>query len=174
MDEFKSKLDVLNTNISDVNNKLYDIEQKTEATWIKMLCIITDLIQYTNKHWEHDYIKPMFEDIIVPTVIEKRPLVRAKGLKAFSLFLQMDKTNTKNNLILFLHILAGDGPASEYFALQALFDFLMIFDLFDDEENNNNNNNNNNNAKKKKKKRRKSNSTQKDKKKKEKTKKKNC
>ena len=79
----------------------------------------TELIEFTNKNWEHDYIKPMFEDIIVPTVT---------GLKAYLLFLQMDKTNTQNNLILFLHILMSDGTASEYFALHALFDFLMIFD----------------------------------------------
>eukprot|EP01084_Bolivina_argentea_P138577 243921_1 len=131
--DLKHKLESINHEIESVNTQLMQLEQRTEQTWIRMLMIITDLIQYTNLHWEHDYIKPMFEDIIVPTVIEKRPLVRAAGLKAFSLFLQMDKTNTQNNLILFLHILAGDGPASEYFALQALFDFLMIFDLFDGE-----------------------------------------
>merc|ERR1719464_1137546 len=128
-------MDAINMEIDTVTRELNEIETKTEQTWIRMLAIITDLIQFTHLNWEHTYIRPMFEDIIVPTVIEKRPLVRAAGLKAFSLFLQMDKTNTKNNLILFLHILMGDGPASELFALQALFDFLMIFDLFDEENN---------------------------------------
>ena len=134
--ELQLQMDAINMEIDTVTRELNEIETKTEQTWIRMLAIITDLIQFTHLNWEHNYIRPMFEQIIVPTVIEKRPLVRAAGLKAFSLFLQMDKTNTKNNLILFLHILLGDGPASEYFALQALFDFLMIFDLFDDEKSN--------------------------------------
>ena len=79
-------------------------EKETISIWQKILTIVSDLLQFTNREWRHPLIQPLFNSIIVRSVCHQLEDIRASAMHAFALFCQLDKEIAQKNLLVFFQV----------------------------------------------------------------------
>jgi len=127
----KQQIDRLTYEMDLLEEQLNAREKRDQRTWKRVLTIVGDLLEFTKCSIDHPFLQPLLNNTLVPAVSHEDPFIREPGLLAFGLYCLLDKNAARKNMILFLKVLQQDQLALQYLSLKILFDFFMVFDMFD-------------------------------------------
>ncbi|ETO36181.1 hypothetical protein RFI_00881, partial [Reticulomyxa filosa] len=162
--QLNAKLQETEEQIQQVNEQLTRKEEKDVAIWQRVICIASDLFEFTRKDWKHHLIQPLCNSVVAQALFHDLEVVRVSAIKAFTLFCCLDKRIAEKNIQLFFNVMCtlfysllfdlfdfkriaclvwctrpqalrnDDFPQESLIAMKALFDFLLIYDLFSEQE----------------------------------------
>eukprot|EP01114_Cavostelium_apophysatum_P015640 TRINITY_DN4306_c0_g1_i1.p1 TRINITY_DN4306_c0_g1~~TRINITY_DN4306_c0_g1_i1.p1 ORF type:complete len:1452 (-),score=526.24 TRINITY_DN4306_c0_g1_i1:463-4818(-) len=128
--------------ISDVQDPLEGKDEEREESerkrrigdeekhrWNCCLAITEDLLENTKKNLNDPGIAGLLQTVILPSIQNPSPEVRASAVKCLGLFCLLNADAAKSHLLLFIQILKNDRDSVKLVAIRVLFDFILVFGL---------------------------------------------
>jgi len=125
----KKAVEDLSTHIEILEEEVQKLQRGDQDTWKRILAIIADLLEYTNKPVSHPFLQPLLDTTLNTAIGHKDPEIREPGLLAFGLYCLLDKETARSYMPLFASVLQHDQLAMKYLALKIVFDIFMVFNF---------------------------------------------
>jgi condensin complex subunit 3 len=132
----KKQISALEAEEADIVNNLAGSVSDDERSWLRMLTLAADMLQFTRKNLKHPGLLGLLDTVILPAVGMANPFIRNAGIRCLGLFSLLDQQVARNHLNLFLQVIANDRLELQQTAMNIVFDLLMVFErLLDDDAN---------------------------------------
>lgn len=113
-------------------------EKGSAQQWLHCLSLAEELLENTRKGVNEPGLIGLLHSVILPSVGDKSPEVRAAGIKCLGLICLLSCELAKTHLLLFLQVVKNDRDSIKVVSFKAIFDLIMTFGLapFAEEEEN--------------------------------------